>query len=97
MKVRMRTSLTEYRPLTYTRVCVCVDLHTLVPVQQIPGVIDCVHSQADDAAAQQTVEVNRKEFTLHQAEGVSRHLPDQCKSCRFKGQTRSEVKYSTGV
>lgn len=58
------------------------DLHTFVPVQQLSGVVHRVHSQADDVAPHQTVEVYGEEFTLHQAKGVQRYLPHQRKTCR---------------
>lgn len=58
------------------------DLHTFVPVQQLSGVVHRVHSQADDIAPHQTVEVYGEEFTLHQAKGVQRYLPHQRKTCR---------------
>lgn len=46
------------------------NLHTFMPVQKLSGVAHSIHSQADDIATRQTVEVYRKEFTLHKAEGV---------------------------
>lgn len=60
------------------------NLHTLVPVQQLSGVVHSVHSQADNIATHQTVEVYREEFTLHQAKGVQSYLSDQCKSCKHR-------------
>lgn len=46
------------------------NLHTFVPVKKLSGVVHSVHSQADDIATHQAVEVYGEEFTLHQAKGV---------------------------
>lgn len=80
----------------YNFVSVCVgagvmfDLHTFMPVQQLSGVVHSIHSQADKVATQQTVEVNREEFTLHQAKCVQSYLPHQCKTCRQKHQDQEK-------
>lgn len=73
------------------------DLHTFMPVQQLSGVIHSIHSQTDKMATQQTVEVYREEFTLHQTKGVQSYLPHQCKTCRHRRQDQekgSEIQYS---
>ena len=67
------------------------DLHSFVPVQQLSGVVHSINSQADKTATHQTVEVHREEFTLHQAKGVPRHLPHQCKTCRHRHQDQEQV------
>lgn len=57
------------------------DLQTFMPVQQLSWVVHSIQGQADTAAPQQTIKINREKFALHQPEGVQTHLPDQCKTC----------------
>lgn len=57
-------------------------LHSVMRVQQLSWMIHCINCQTDKMASQQTVEINREEFTLHQAKRVPSHLPHQSKTCR---------------
>lgn len=81
-----------YTGIVSVYVCGMFDLQTFMPVQQLSGVIHSIHSQADKVTAQQTVEVYREEFTLHQTKGVESYLLHQCKTCRHRHAMR--VKYS---
>ena len=58
------------------------DLQTLVPVQELSGVVYGIHRQAAKVAAQQAVEVDGEEFTLHQAKRVPGYLLHESKPWR---------------
>lgn len=86
----------------FQKVClnlnVMFDLHALMPVQQLSGVVHGEHSQADKVTTQQAVEVHGKELTLHQAKGVSSHLRHQNETCRTppkKNKIRENWRSST--
>lgn len=49
-------------------------------VQQLSGMVHSVYGQAHKVAPQQTVEVDREEFTLHKTEGVTADLLHQGKT-----------------